>query len=217
MASVIGSIGAAVIGGLMQNKYNMDAQEDVQDFQKWMFEHRYRLQMEDMQKAGLNPMLSYTQGPPGPPSGGGSSGASPDLVGALSTATQMKRTDSELQTQEAQRQLMLTQGAQNVANTDLASQQAAKTAAEIQKIREEVKSASAKAQIDNANAQQRTTLGQRNVVTDAMDSLRVMGDNLRKSLGVVSETPKRQAERELPRSGSWGPSSYGLPPESQAP
>lgn len=39
------------------------------DFARKMYKHRYQYQMEDMRKAGLNPILSYRQGAPGGPAG----------------------------------------------------------------------------------------------------------------------------------------------------
>lgn len=38
-------------------------------FQERMYKHRYQYQMEDMQKAGLNPILAAGSQPPGPPAG----------------------------------------------------------------------------------------------------------------------------------------------------
>lgn len=38
-------------------------------FQERMYRHRYRYQMQDMRKAGLNPILAFRNSPPGAPSG----------------------------------------------------------------------------------------------------------------------------------------------------
>lgn len=45
-------------------------QKDAQKFAKKMYRHRYQYQMKDMREAGLNPILSYSQSPPGGPSVG---------------------------------------------------------------------------------------------------------------------------------------------------
>lgn len=68
--------GASLIGGWMagkgassQNKLNAREAFKQRRFQKHMYKNRYRMQMKDMEKAGLNPLLSYSQGPPGAPGG----------------------------------------------------------------------------------------------------------------------------------------------------
>lgn len=53
----------------------MIRQHDAQGFDMQMFSNRYRMQVEDLKNAGLNPMLAYTQGP-------GSAPASPIGQGA---------------------------------------------------------------------------------------------------------------------------------------
>lgn len=42
---------------------------DNRKFQERMTRHRYRYQMQDMQAAGLNPILAFGQSPPGSPPG----------------------------------------------------------------------------------------------------------------------------------------------------
>lgn len=82
--------GQAAIGSIYQNYSAKQAAARQMGFQREMFGSRYQMQMADMRKAGLNPMLSYMQGPPGGP--GGSSYtpqniATAGLQGALTDVT----------------------------------------------------------------------------------------------------------------------------------
>lgn len=61
---VIGQV-AAAIGGHLANKQREEAASRAFDRQKSLFGSRYQLQMADMLAAGLNPILSYRQSPPG--------------------------------------------------------------------------------------------------------------------------------------------------------
>lgn len=63
MPLVWGAIGAAAIGAAgsaYSSKQSADAAETG-------YKHRYRWQVKDLQKAGLNPMLSYSNAPPNVP------------------------------------------------------------------------------------------------------------------------------------------------------
>lgn len=64
--AVIGAVGS-VISGL----FGKSSAKDQMDFQREMYGQRYQLTMEDMRKAGLNPILAYKQGAPGAPQGAG--------------------------------------------------------------------------------------------------------------------------------------------------
>lgn len=71
-------------------------------FQERMYDSRYQKQMKDMQRAGLNPILSYKQGAPGGPAG---AGYSSDFSGAVSkgvsSALAARRLNAELKQVEA--------------------------------------------------------------------------------------------------------------------
>lgn len=73
-------------GGLASAAMSKWLQEDAQDFAKQMYTHRYQYTMKDMRKAGLNPILAYSQGV-----GGGVSapmGAAPDFANAMSSGAE---------------------------------------------------------------------------------------------------------------------------------
>ena len=74
----IGSIGSSLIGGGLgflgaqdQNKAMRKAVQQQIDADRYNYVHRYQWTMDDMAKAGLNPILAYQQG-----TGGGVPGAS---------------------------------------------------------------------------------------------------------------------------------------------
>jgi len=58
-----------VIGGILDNIFAGNRQEDAQAFSAQQYATRYQTQVEDMKKAGLNPMLSASTGASGQPSG----------------------------------------------------------------------------------------------------------------------------------------------------
>lgn len=69
-----------LLGGLASFGSAKALQEDSQQFQTSFYKQRYQRQLEDMRKAGLNPILSYQTGVPGTAGGGIAS------AGGLSTA-----------------------------------------------------------------------------------------------------------------------------------
>jgi len=67
---------------LMQqgNAFNAAQSQAQMDFQERMRKTQYQTAVEDLKAAGLNPMLAYTQGGAGTPSGASSSSVSPPKV-----------------------------------------------------------------------------------------------------------------------------------------
>ena len=63
------SAGASLAGGLMTNSANASLASQQEAFQADMSGTAYQRAVADMEKAGLNPMLAYSNGPASTPSG----------------------------------------------------------------------------------------------------------------------------------------------------
>lgn len=124
ISSII-SGGASLLGGMQTNSANADMARQQMAFQAQQTGSAYQRAVADMKKAGLNPMLAYSQG--GASSG---SGATAQMQNALdlgvSSARQSASVRSSISTQAAQRDLTAAQIKQTAAQTETA-----KTAADL--------------------------------------------------------------------------------------
>lgn len=82
------SVGGDLVTGWLNNQYAEDRQADAQNFSARQYATRYQTTVKDMQAAGLNPMLAYTQGVGNSPGGVvGSSNATPSLGSSLNQSS----------------------------------------------------------------------------------------------------------------------------------
>jgi len=65
-----------------QNTYNSDEAQKTRDYQTQMSNTQYQRAVGDMEAAGLNPMLAYSQGGAGTPTGATASGGTPSAAQA---------------------------------------------------------------------------------------------------------------------------------------
>lgn len=77
---------SSILGSLADNLFANRRQEDQQAFNAEQYAKRYQTQTEDMKKAGINPMLSVSQGAGAAPSSGISSPGSNFTQAALQSA-----------------------------------------------------------------------------------------------------------------------------------
>lgn len=95
---------ASYLGQRSANKETAASTAAQIAFQERAYSNRYQWQMQDMRKAGLNPILSYSQAPPGGPAGA-SYVAQNELLGvsdAVNTGVQAYRASNEAQKMDAE-------------------------------------------------------------------------------------------------------------------
>jgi len=117
-------IGAAssLLGGMFANNAAKKAAQKQMDFQKETLQHQYQWGMQDMRKAGLNPILAYKQGGAGSASGSsytpqnvgsaavqGASTAAASALAAKAQEEQLKNiaADTNLKTEQEKTQVAL--------------------------------------------------------------------------------------------------------------
>lgn len=88
----IGDIVGGVVGtgaelgmSFLNNRMNNANRHDAQDWEGMMFANRYQMQVQDLMRAGLNPMLAYGTGPGSTPGSSAQGLQRPDVTGAFNS------------------------------------------------------------------------------------------------------------------------------------
>lgn len=114
--------GLGLIGGLFQNSAQQASADKQMKFQERMDNTKYQRTMADMKAAGLNPMLAYSQGASGAPSGAQANvsnvgaAAADSMQKTVSSASQAKLMNEQLTNLQADTKLKLEQGAAALAS-----------------------------------------------------------------------------------------------------
>lgn len=91
---------ASLLGGVLGNRANARAARQQQQFEEHMRATQYQTAVADLRKAGLNPMLAYTQGGAGVPQG--ATARTEDVISpAVSSAAQTASVLSAIANQTA--------------------------------------------------------------------------------------------------------------------
>ena len=116
LSNTLGSIAGSVLGSAVQNRYNSANAAQANAWNVENYKHRYQWAVEDMRKAGLNPILAATNG-----IGGSISGASAASVGMSDIGSTMNSAKAasaaERQAKNAEN-LAVSQIEKNVAEAD---------------------------------------------------------------------------------------------------
>ncbi|WNK15045.1 MAG: DNA pilot protein [Microvirus sp.] len=99
-ASLIGGV-ASYFGQDAQNRANREMAQEQMAFQERMSNTAYQRATDDLQKAGLNPLLAYTQGGASTP-GGSTAQMGNKLGSAVSSALDARRAFAEVENMQAQ-------------------------------------------------------------------------------------------------------------------
>jgi hypothetical protein len=123
-----GSIATAAAGGLNflgqkdANATNMQLAQNQMDFQREMSNTSYQRAVADMKKAGLNPMLAYSQGGASSP-GGASTTVQNKFSGAVQASQQMQLQNETIKQIQSQTQVNNATAAKTQADTLLSAQE----------------------------------------------------------------------------------------------
>ena len=116
LSNTLGSVAGSVLGSAVQNHYNSANAAQANAWNVENYKHRYQWAVEDMRKAGLNPILAATNG-----IGGSIAGASSASVGMSDIGSTMNSaraaSAAERQAKNAEN-LAVSQIEKNVAEAD---------------------------------------------------------------------------------------------------
>lgn len=139
------AIAGSLLGGLMDNYFAGERQDDAQQFSAHQFASRYQTTVKDLQAAGLNPMLAYGQGPGSAPSSSAASvGSNFSNVGSVINQArlnnaQIANIEADTENKAAQGRLIDAQAAAANASASQSNASVSQINAQANKLIEETK------------------------------------------------------------------------------
>lgn len=183
--SSLGSV-LDIAGTWWQNRQNQKNAHEQMDFQKYMYQNRYQMQVADLMAAGLNPMLAYTQSPGSAPSGSMPHAEKPNTVGTfndtrLASAQEANiRADTDKKSAETDNieydtlvkmgmpELIAAQVKQATASAEQSAMMIEQIKATLPKIDAEIKNLNQKIALDKSNVQLNNSLIEANRIKNGL-------------------------------------------------
>lgn len=170
--------GLSYLGQMQTNMANASLAQRQMDFQAQMSGTSYQRAVQDMQAAGLNPMLAYSQGGASTP-GGATASMENSLGSGVSSALQGYQTFQQIQQSKAQMEQLSAQTDATDAQAAFTRSQTLSNALNVKAKEQEIASGSASAAAANASAD--------NLIQDVR----------LKSAAFASDVKRRRSESEL--------------------
>lgn len=135
--------GGTIASGILGNDAAERRQEDAQAFSAQQYATRYQTAVKDIQAAGLNPMLAYSQGPGQAPSSSAASATNfPDIgasyLAAKMNSAQVANVEADTENKKAQAALIEAQAAQAWSSSRQADANVGQIGAMTDKLRAEI-------------------------------------------------------------------------------
>jgi flagellar motility protein MotE (MotC chaperone) len=177
------AVGASIGGGIDRNAAAQESAQQAQAFSASQYASRYQTQVKDMEAAGLNPMLAYTQSPGASPQGvtyqptNIAERAASDYSSAYNVQREGERIEADTRLKGAQQEAQESMSKLNDAQRDVANQMASKIEQEIKNLKTDQDRVVAL--IDNIKQEYQNLVKQNWNLTDTGNMLRATVDKLK--------------------------------------